>query len=108
MAVTNKKNTLLNGFVKLVVCLLIFSYLLVTLTLGVIGPVEVICILGLFFRLTFVVDDSLPTWKFFVGLISYSVAFWGISNSSSMILAVTLGSVFFLDCLQLVSSRSNR
>lgn len=107
-AMTAKNNSipLFNGFVKVIVGLIILGYLFVNLVLGVLGVIEIICILGLGFRLSFVIDSFLPVWKFFIGLLSYLFAFIFMSNASSLILGLTLGCVFLLDCWQFIKSRS--
>ena len=125
--VTVKTNysLLIEGFVKTIVGFTIILYLVGILWyVGKNSVIDVLLMLGLCFRFTFVVNDQIKKWKIFTSLFFYVLVMLDqlydfyrskgslsdIVESSSIILLVALVCILILDLWQLCRSHwvSNR
>jgi hypothetical protein len=122
MTVINKSIPLFDRFVKVVVGLVAFIYLFGIFWYPGIkyAVIDIVLILGLCFRFTFVINDELPKWKIFTSCFFYIAVLIDqvsdvvlasgspakIFTSSSIILIFALTSAFFLDVWQFRKTHS--
>jgi len=116
MTAINKSIPLFDHFVKVVVGLVAFIYLFGIFWYPSIkyAVIDIVLILGLCFRFSFVINNELPKWKIFTSCFFYITVMFDqvfdvvlasgspakILTSSSIILIFPLMSAFFLDIWQ--------
>lgn len=116
MTVINKSIPLFDRFVKVVVGLVAFIYLFGIFWYPSIkyAAIDILLILGLCFRFSFVINDELPKWKIFTSCFFYIAVLLDqafdivlangsldkILTSSSVIIILPLISASFLDVWQ--------
>lgn len=122
MTAINKSIPLFDGFVKVAVGLVAFIYLFGIFWYPSIkyAVADIVLILGLCFRFSFVINDELPKWKFVTSLFFYIAVLLDqafdvvlangsldkILTSSSVIIILPLVSAFFLDIWQFKRTHS--
>lgn len=122
MIAINKSIPLFDGFVKVAVGLVAFIYLFGIFWYPSIkyAVIDIVFILGLCFRFSFVINTELPKWKLFTSCFFYIAVMLDqvfdvvlasgspakILTSSSMILIFALMSAFFLDIWQFRKTHS--
>jgi len=122
MTAINKSIPLFDGFVKVAVGLVAFIYLFGIFWYPSIkyAVIDIVFILGLCFRFSFVINNESPKWKIFTSFFFYIIVLLDqasdvvladgspgkILTSSSVILILALISAFFLDLWQLKRTHS--
>ncbi len=122
MTAINKSIPLFDGFVKVTVGLVAFIYLFGIFWYPSIkyAVIDIVFILGLCFRFSFVINNESPKWKIFTSFFFYIIVLLDqasdvvladgslgeILTSSSVILILALISAFFLDLWQLKRTHS--
>ena len=122
MTAINKSIPLFDGFVKVAVGLVAFIYLFGIFWYPNIkyAVMDVVFILGLCFRFSFVINNASPKWKIFTSLFFYIIVMLDqvfdvvlangslgkVLSSSSVILILALISAFFLDLWQFKRTHS--
>ncbi len=122
MTAINKSIPLFDGFVKVTVGLVAFIYLFGIFWYPSIkyAVIDIVFILGLCFRFSFVINNESPKWKIFTSFFFYIIVLLDQASdvvladgslgemltSSSVILILALISAFFLDLWQLKRTHS--
>lgn len=122
MTAINRNIPLFDGFVKIAVGLVAFVYLFGIFWYPSLkyAVMDIVFILGLCFRFSFVINNELPKWKIFTSLFFYTIVILDqafdvvlangsldkVLTSSSVILILPLISAFFLDLWQFKRTHS--